>query len=199
MTSDINNKIAAYIAKHRQWSEQLTTLRGIMLSTDLEETVKWGTPTYTLQGRNVVGLAAFKSHCALWFHQGVFLKDKDERLINAGEGATKGLRQWRFEQGDKINTRLVKSYVLEAMDNQRAGKAIRPEKKTLSLPEELRRALKADSKLRAAFDNLAPGKQREYADHVAGAKREATRASRLEKITPLVLAGVGLNDKYRNC
>jgi uncharacterized protein YdeI (YjbR/CyaY-like superfamily) len=29
-----------------------------MLSTEMEEAVKWGTPTYTLEGKNVVGLAA---------------------------------------------------------------------------------------------------------------------------------------------
>ncbi|WP_330443122.1 hypothetical protein [Flavobacterium sp. C4GT6] len=29
------------------------------------------------------------------------------------------------------------------------------------------------------------------------AKREATKLSRLEKIKPMILKGIGLNDKYR--
>lgn len=199
MAATDNNKVDAYLTKHRQWAKHLTALRGILLDTELEETVKWGAPTYTLNGKNVVGLTAFKEHCALWFHQGVFLKDKDNKLINAQEGTTKGLRQWRFEQGDKINARQVRSYVLEAIENQRAGKEIKPDKKVLSLPPELIQAFRADSKLCAAFEKLTPGKQREYADHVASAKRDTTRLARVEKIAPLVLAGVGLHDKYKSC
>ena len=60
-------------------------------------------------------------------------------------------------------------------------------------------AFKADKKLRAAFEKLTPGKQREYAEHVSSAKRDTTRAARTEKIIPMVLAGVGLHDKYKNC
>jgi len=199
MTADASAKVDAYLAKHEPWSEHLLTLRKIMLATDLEEAIKWGTPTYTLDGKNVVGLVAFKNHCAIWFHQGVFLQDQNEKLVNAQEATTKALRQWRFEAKDRIDASLVKSYVLEAIDNQRAGKEIKPEKKTLVLPVELENAFKTNAKLRAAFDSLSAGKQREYADHVASAKREATRVSRLEKIVPMVLAGVGLHDKYKNC
>ena len=46
---------------------------------------------------------------------------------------------------------------------------------------------------------LTPGKQREYCEYIASSKREATKHSRLEKITPMILNSVGLNDKYKNC
>ena len=42
------------------------------------------------------------------------------------------------------------------------------------------------------------GKQREYAEYIAGAKREETRSKRLQKVFPMIEAGIGLNDKYRN-
>ena len=195
---EVSQKVEVGIEKHEQWAEILNAARKVMLSTEMEEAVKWGTPTYTLEGKNVVGLAAFKNHCALWFHNGAFLKDADKVLANAQEGTTRGLRHWRFEQGDKFNSRKVKAYVKEAIENQRAGKAIKPApKKTLTIPAELNAALKKSAKLKQAFNALTPGKQREYADHVGSAKQEKTRLSRLEKITPMVLAGQGLNDRYK--
>ena len=56
-----------------------------------------------------------------------------------------------------------------------------------------------DPALAKAFAGFTPGRQREFANHVGDAKREATRLSRLEKIKPMIMDGVGLNDRYRNC
>lgn len=39
----------------------------------------------------------------------------------------------------------------------------------------------------------------EFCDHVASAKREATKQSRLDKIRPMILDGIGLHDTYKNC
>lgn len=198
-TSTDSARVDAWLDKHGQWRDQLTRLRQIMLATGMQETVKWSNPTYTDKGKNIVSLAAFKNHCAVWFHQGVFLKDQAKKLINAQEGTTRALRQWRLEPGEKINTRLLKSYVLEAIDNQRAGKQLKPAAKTATIPAELQQALQADKKLAAAFSELTPGRQKEYADHIGTAKREATRVSRLEKAIPMIRAGKGLYDRYKNC
>jgi len=195
----VGARVEAWIEGHERWRELLTALRRIMLSTELTEAIKWGTPAYLLGGKIVVGIAAFKKHCALWFHQGALLKDKQGLLVNAQEGRTRGMRQWRFEAGDKLNTRLVKSYVLEAIANQRAGRAVTPAKKSAAtMPDELERALAGNARLVAAFGALTPGRQREYAEYVSGAKQAATRQRRLQKITPMTLKGVGLNDRYRN-
>lgn len=56
-----------------------------------------------------------------------------------------------------------------------------------------------DSDYKESFKSLTPGKQREYCEHIATAKREATKLSRLEKIKPMILKGIGLHDKYKNC
>jgi uncharacterized protein YdeI (YjbR/CyaY-like superfamily) len=39
--------------------------------------------------------------------------------------------------------------------------------------------------------------QREYAEHIASAKREATKQTRIDKVLPMIVSGVGLHDKYR--
>lgn len=192
--------VEEYIESHDNWSDLLMELRKIMLSTELEETIKWGAPTYTVNGKNVVGLGAFKNHAGIWFFNGVFLKDEQKKLVNAQEGKTKALRQWRFDSNELTNKTLIKAYVLEAIENQKLGKEIKPErKKEVHIEGFLLETLENDTNFKTAFSNLTPGKQREYAEHISSAKRETTKLSRLEKIKPMILEGKGLHDKYKNC
>lgn len=192
--------VEEYIAAHPEWENELMELREMILTTDVEETIKWGAPVYTVNGKNVLGLAAFKHHAGIWFFQGALLKENTTLLENAQEGKTKALRQVRFEKGQKIPLPQLRKYVLEAIQNQKEGKELKPEKKKeVEVPEELSVALSNNNKLKAAFEKLTPGKQREYCEYIAEAKRESTKMSRLEKIIPMIQAGSGLHDKYKNC
>lgn len=110
-----------YIDFAENWKDELIRLRKILNSTELEETVKWGAPCYTADGKNIVGLGAYKSYCGLWFLQGALLADKRKVLINAQEGKTKALRQWRFQSSSEIDARLIKAYVKEAIEVERKG------------------------------------------------------------------------------
>ena len=187
----------AYIEKNDRWKVELTVLREILLACELEEAIKWGIPTYMVNGKNVVGIAAFKDYVALWFHNGVFLKDEEKVLINAQEDKTRGLRQWRFASANEIDRDLISRYTEEAIANQKAGKEIKAKTRKPIVSDELENALNASSELKSSFKTLTPGRQTEYAEYISGAKQESTRLKRLEKCIPLILAGVGLNDKYR--
>jgi uncharacterized protein YdeI (YjbR/CyaY-like superfamily) len=128
----------------------------------------------------------------------VFLKDPEGVLINAQE-VTKSLRQWRFASAEEIRQHqtTIRAYLEEAIRNQEAGKAIKPERnKAFDIPSELHQALKSHPSLKESFEGLSPGKRKEYALHVGGAKREETRQQRLQKVIPMILEGIGLNDKY---
>ncbi|MUP46439.1 hypothetical protein E0K83_11895 [Gramella sp. BOM4] len=189
-----------YLDRHPNWQEQLRQLHEMLLTTELQQEIKWGAPVYTLNGKNVIGLGASKKHYGLWFFNGALLKENTSLLMNAQEGKTKALRQIRFEKDDELKTSVLLPYVKEAIQNQREGKEIKPvTNKKLLLPAELKAALDQDSNLKAAFMNLSPGKQREYAGYISEAKRESTKQSRLEKIIPMINQGIGLNDKYKNC
>lgn len=193
-----NVSIEQFISKNDVWKEAIEVLRSIMLSTEMEETVKWGIPVYTVNGKNVIGIGAFKSYVGIWFYQGVFLEDKYAKLINAQEGKTKGLRQWRFTTVSEIEKDIVVQYVKEAIQNQKKGKEISPERtRPIQVSGELLAVLNANPDLKNSFEQLAPFKQKEYIEYITTAKREATRISRLEKITPMILDGIGLHDKYR--
>jgi len=191
-----------FFKKEGKWQSALAELRSILADLPLEETVKWGAPIYTVNGKNVVGLAGFKNHFALWFFQGVFLKDKDKKLVNAQEGTTKALRQWRFETEEEMLSEkaIIKVYVLEAIENEKQGKRIKPTKNlSFEMPRIFQEALDKNTDLKKAYEALTPGRKKEYALHIGEAKREMTALSRIEKSMPLILSGKGLYDKYKNC
>ena len=198
MRTDKTN-VVDLIAEEKQWSEELMLLRDIILTCkELKEDIKWGGPIYTVDGKNVLAIGGFKKYFTIWFHQGVFLSDPNKVLVNANEERTRGLRQWRFESVADIKPALIKKYIKEAIQNSKEGKEIKPEKKKpIPLPVELQNAFRKNKNMKPAFQGLTPFKQREYLEYVTEAKTEATRLKRVEKISPMILAGKGLNDKYR--
>lgn len=197
----MNEKVTAYIIKKEKWTNELQVLRSILLQLNLEETIKWSAPTYVYKGKNVVGIAGFKNYFGLWFFQGGLLKDEAKVLQNAQEGKTQAMRQWRFSSLEEINEDLIKTYVLECIDNIENGKEIKPKRnsKPLEIPIELQNVFNENTELKQKFETFTLSKKREFCEHISSAKREATKQTRLEKIIPMILNGVGLHDKYRNC
>jgi uncharacterized protein YdeI (YjbR/CyaY-like superfamily) len=181
-----------------KWDEGLGVLRNIINKTELVETTKWGGEVYTINNKNVLGIGGFKNYFTIWFWNGVFLKDEAKVLVNANEGVTKGLRQWRFTTTADINEKLILQYINEAIANEKAGLSIKPEKKEAMKCDFLEGELKKDAKLKAAFNTFSPYRQKEFWEYMATAKQEKTKISRLEKIRPMIMNGIGLNDKYRN-
>tara|TARA_R110000868_G_scaffold268603_2_gene527793 strand:- start:2621 stop:2953 length:333 start_codon:yes stop_codon:yes gene_type:complete len=108
----------------------------------------------------------------------------------------------RFEAISDIDKTIVLAYVKEAIENQKLGKEIKPQrtstKKEFTTPKELTQLIKTNPSFKIGFNTLSPYKQKEYCEYISSAKREATKQSRLEKIAPMILKGVGLNDKYKN-
>lgn len=157
-----------------------------------------GVEVFTYKGKNIVGYCGFKNHFAIWFYNGVFLKDPYKVLYTASEGKTKALRQWRFNSLNEVDERKILEYVQEAVEVENQGLKIEVEKpKELSVPAILKAEFKKDKKLEAAFNSLTMGKCKEYILHLDEAKQEATKLKRFAKIVPLILEGKGLNYKYK--
>ena len=195
-----NPSVDEYIMTTGKWREALILLREIVLSMPMTETLKWGRPHYTFEDKNVLGISAFKSYVGLWFMQGVLLKDEHNKLINAQEGVTKALRQWRFTSLKEIqkNAGIIREYLAESISNQEKGLEIKSEKsKEFTIPDELAACLKIDDDLRQAFESFTMAKQREFAEYLHEAKREETRQKRLGKICQMIKEHIGLNDKYK--
>jgi uncharacterized protein YdeI (YjbR/CyaY-like superfamily) len=105
-----------YITLYPKWEKQLNDLKVVIEEFELDENIKWGAPCYTYKGKNVVGLAGFKNHCAAWFHKGALISGSEELLQNAQPGKTKLLRQLRFRESEHVNTQLFRNLVKEAIE-----------------------------------------------------------------------------------
>jgi len=183
--------------KVNQWEEELLFLKSIIDKTELEETIKWGGPIYVYNKKNVIGIGGFKNYFAIWFLNGVFLKDEKKRLINAQEDKTKSMRQWRFTSKGDVNEKEVLEYILEAIENEKQGKIIKPSKKEAIVSELLQKEMDQNPALNEAFQKFSPYKQYEFLEYIETAKQEKTKLTRIEKVIPMILGNLGLNDKYR--
>lgn len=183
---------------NKQWEEELHVIASIINKLPLEKTIKWGAEVFTYKGKNVVSYGAFKNFFTVWFYNGVFLEDKYQVLVNAQEGKTKSLRQWRFTSIDEIDEKKITEYINEAIAIEKKGLKIAPEKfVAIPVSELLQVAFNSDKNLKTAFEKLSLGKQKEYIVYINEAKQDATKIKRLEKIKPMILNGIGLNDKYK--
>jgi len=183
--------------KVNNWEEELLFLKSIIDKTELVETIKWGGPIYVYNKKNVIGIGGFKNYFAIWFLNGVFLKDEKKRLINAQEDKTKSMRQWRFTSKNEVNEVEVLEYILEVIENEKQGKIIKATKKEAIISELFQKELDQNSTLAEALQKFSPYKQYEFLEYIESAKQEKTKLSRIEKVIPMILNNVGLNDKYR--
>lgn len=183
---------------NKQWAGELSALAAVLAKSSLEKSIKWGAEVFTYEGKNVVSYGGFRGYFSLWFFNGVFLEDRYKVLVSAQGGKTKSLRQWRFTSIDQIDEKKILEYVAEAVEVEKRGLKIKPEKFTPApVPPLLAGALANDPELQAAFSRLTPGRQKEYIAYLDEARQDATKLKRLEKIKPVILAGRGLNDKYK--
>ena len=192
----MNPKVDAYFSKLKQWQEELEQLRAIILDCGLTEELKWGSPCYTFQDKNIIILGGFKSNCVISFLKGVLLSDTDKLLVAPGENS-QSARLIRFTSVKEIVKlkKTIKAYIYEAIEVEKAGLKVDTEKsKTFELPDELIGKFKTQPKLKTAFHALTPGRQRAYVMFFSDSKNSSTREARIDKYTKRILDGKGMND-----
>ena len=191
-----NPKVDFFFEKDSQWSKEYDKLRKIVLACGLDEQLKWGQPCYMHGGSNIVLIHGFKEYCALLFFKGALMTDGDGLLIQQTANV-QSARQMRFTDAKEI-TKLaatIKSYIYDAIAVEDAGLKVTLKKvEEYPVPEEFQQVLDKNKKLKTAFEALTPGRQRAYLLHFAAPKQTKTREARIEKATPDILAGKGLND-----
>jgi len=195
-TSVTNPKVDWFFDKATQWQKEYEKLRMIILECGLTEELKWGCPCYQFENRNIVLIHGFKEYCALLFFKGALLADPDSILIQQTENV-QSARQIRFTSAKQIvkMERILKAYVYEAIEVERAGLQVKLKKtKDFKIPEEFQSKLNKMPALQTAFDKLTPGRQRAYIFYFSQAKQSKTRAARVEKYLKQILNGKGLDD-----
>lgn len=192
----MNAKVEAFFAEDGRWRDELAALRAILTDGPLDETFKWSSPVYTAHGGNVAIVWGFKDYCGLGFFKGALLTDPEGVLVQQGENS-RSARVMKFQSVGEIAERedIIRSYVAEAAENEKAGLKLDLPKDDLDYPPELVDRLDGDPDFRTAFEALTPGRRRGWVLHFSGAKQAATRAARIDKAAPKILAGKGMQDR----
>lgn len=192
----METKVEKFFDKSKKWKKEMALLREIVLSCKLNETFKWMHPCYTLEEANIVLIHGFKDYCALLFFKGVLMKDPEKILVQQTANV-QDRRQLRFRNTDEIRKQapVIRKYIKEAIQVEKAGlKVVFKKTADFNMPAEFSAQLKKNTKLKSAFEQLTPGRQKGYLLYFAGAKQAATRESRIAKFIPSILAGKGLLD-----
>jgi uncharacterized protein YdeI (YjbR/CyaY-like superfamily) len=189
----MNPKVNGYLRKAKKWREEMKKLRRISLDCGLTEELKWGKPCYTFQKSNIVIIQGFKEFCALLFCKGALLNDPNGILKKFGWQAARRIPFTNVREIVEMEP-ILKAYIHEAIEAEKAGLKVTLKKNPEPIPEELQNKLDEIAALKAAFEALTPGRQRGYILYFSGAKQSKTRESRVEKCMPQILNGKGLND-----
>lgn len=179
------------------WREEALALRNILLDCGLSEEMKWGKACYSHNGANICIIQRFKAHLALMFFKGALVQDVDGILAPQGPNSRSGYRAtFNSVQEVKHAAGSIRACIASAIEVEEKGLRLEaPAPGDLDLPEELVFAFDEDPDLRAAFDELTPGRQRGYVLHFSGAKQSATRTARIGRCRQRILAGKGYNER----
>jgi uncharacterized protein YdeI (YjbR/CyaY-like superfamily) len=184
------------MAYRDRWEPEIAAMRRVLAGLAMKEECKWGKPTYTVDGKNIVILQGFKEYFALGFFQGALLEDPKKMLVQLGQ--VHAGRVMKFATAKEITAKAatIKAYVREAIAVETAGRRMAPKKTSdYRVPEELTERFRKDPRFQRAFEALTPGRQRSYLHHFAAAKQSATRAARIEKAMPAIFEGRGFLER----
>lgn len=191
-------RIDAYIESRAEFARpilQWIRARFHAACPQVEETIKWSHPFFTLDGRPLANMAAFKAHASFGFWN-----RQENRTGKEGEA----MGQFgRIESlADLPEAARVEQMIREAAAQLAEGKPSRPRaapKGEAEVPPELAEALAGDAAAKATFDGFPPGCRREYCEWIAEARRPETKAKRVGDAVAWMREGKRRNWKYENC
>lgn len=186
-------RVDAYIAQAPSFAQPiLTHLRRLFHESvpGLTETLKWSRPFFTLDGRILGGMSAFKAHASLML--------QGEGRVEEGMGSFGKITGL----GDLPSDADLMARMRAAVDELKTGakKAAKPKpapKAEIATPVDFAAALAGPA--RAIFDAFPPSARREYLEWITEAKREDTRAKRIAQATEWIAEGKRRNWKYEGC
>ncbi|MEY2792178.1 MAG: hypothetical protein RJA76_170 [Bacteroidota bacterium] len=191
----MNPKVNPFFVHAKKWGTELEILRDLLLSFPLVEELKWNSPCYLFEGKNVIIIQGFKEYFSIMFFKGALLKDANNILVTPGE--VQAGRQIRLKSVEEIEQfeEIIRQYIHEAIELEKSGqKVVLKSIEEYAVPEELIQVLEQKKELKDAFYKLTPGRQKGYFQFISDAKQTKTRLERIEKNISRILKGKGLND-----
>lgn len=163
----------------------------------VEETIKWGMPTFVHAGAILCGMAAFKQHASFGFWKHALVVGEGEprdgmgsygKLVSLDDLPPKRTLLAHLRKAVALNEAGVKSPARKS--------APKPPPVT---PADLAAALSGAPAAQAAFDAFPPGCRREYIEWIVEAKRAETRSRRVAEAVAWIAEGKRRNWKYERC
>src|SRR3954470_733817 len=184
------------MAYAERWKAEIAAMRRGLAGLAMKEECKWGSPTYTVDGKNIVIMQGFKEYFALGFFQGALLKDPRKILVQLGQVHAGRVMKFTSAKDITAKASTIRAYVREAIAVEKAGLRMKPKRTSdFPVPEELTERFRSDPSFKRAFEALTPGRQRSYLYHFAAAKQSATRSARIDKAMPAIFEGRGFLER----
>ena len=193
-------RVDAYIAKSQPFARPIlekVRARVHAVLPEVEETMKWSMPTYTIGGKIVLITSAFKAHAALNFWRGQEI----------GDGSPKAGAMGQFGRLTSVED-LPPDTELDALIGEAAAlaKTAPSPRKTKHGPKpapqmhpDFASALAKTGKAKSTFDNFPPSCRREYLEWISEAKRDETRNKRIATAVEWLAEGKRRNWRYESC
>lgn len=155
---------------------------------------KWNIPVFQKNGM-VCGFAAFKKHVSLTFFDGALMTD--EHQLFTDDCSAQKTRTIKFSTLENIQENELLDYFREAFSLGPVPKKTTSKKEEIVVPELLQNALAENKLAKTNFENMAYTYRKEYANHIADAKREATKLKRLKIVISNLEQNIKMHEQYK--
>jgi uncharacterized protein YdeI (YjbR/CyaY-like superfamily) len=193
-------RIDAYIAKAQPFAQPIlkhVRERVHAAAPEAEETLKWSAPGFTVNGKILLMMAAFKAHAALNFWRGQELRGDEANADAMGQFGK--LTSIDDLPPDAELDRLIREAAGLAKRAPAPRKVKHEPKPAPVMHPDFAKALAAEPKAKAVLDGFPPSAQRDYLEWVADAKQDATRAKRIATAVEWLGEGKRRHWKYESC
>ena len=193
-------RIDAYIARAAPFARPIlehVRERVHAAAPEAQETIKWSAPSFTVEGKILLMMAAFKAHAALNFWRGQEIGDGSAKAGAMGQfGKLQSISD--LPDDDELD-----ALIREAAALSRTAPAPRKTKHEPKAAPELHPdfalALADAPKAKATLDGFPPSAQRDYFEWISEAKQDATRQKRIANAIEWLNEGKRRHWKYENC
>lgn len=192
-------RIDAYIAKAAPFARPIlehVRERVHAAAPEAEETMKWSSPAFTVDGKILLGMSAFKAHAAVGFWRAM---EMGVEVSKEAMGQFGKLTSVSDLPPDAEFDSMIRQGVELAKKAPAPRKVKHEPKPPAALHPEFASALKANPKAKEVLDAFPPSAQREYLDWISEAKQDATRSKRIDDAIEWLSEGKRRHWRYENC
>ncbi|MBU6269338.1 MAG: YdeI/OmpD-associated family protein [Sphingomonadales bacterium] len=187
-------RIDAYIAAAPDFARPILEHLRVLVHAalpEVAETIKWSRPHFTLAGKLVAGMSAFKAHAAFMIHG-----EGRQGGPDLDYGKITGLSDLPSDAELTAKLHAVRTRI---RTGERKPASPRTPRAEIAMPADVATRIAANPAAQATWDSFAPSHRREYLEWITEAKQDATREKRIAQAIEWLGEGRKRNWKYEKC